>query len=267
MPKNLLLLTLMLALPASLPAADDVQAPMRPPGAEASPKTRVLKAGSAVLQSESPLKPMHVYLSGFHAMKNDPAHQMSAHHYCSQVNEDFAQCALFDGTTQKANLTGIEYIISERLFKQLPEQERQYWHPHNYEILSGQLVAPGLPGVAEKALMKGKMNSYGKTWHVWNTGDTTKKGDPLPYGDPALAWSFNRDGEADAGLVERRDRALGLDPVKKRRERADLTPLAKPQQGVDALHGKFRRAGQPLAGVVEAGASAPAPAPHPGALR
>jgi hypothetical protein len=110
--------------------------------------------------------------------------------------------------------------------------------------------------VAEKALMKSKLNSYGKTWHVWNTGVAMKKGDPLPYGDPALAWSFNRDGEADPQMVERRDRALGVDPVEKRRERAELTPIAKPQQGVDALHGKFQRPGRPIPGVVEAAGGA-----------
>ena len=31
--------------------------------------------------------------------------------------------------------------------------------------------------------MKGKMNSYGKTWHVWNTGFYKgKPGDMLPLG-------------------------------------------------------------------------------------
>ena len=40
-----------------------------------------------------------------------------------------------------------------------------YWHPHNYEILSCELVMPGLPQTAEKAAIEGKINSYGKTWH------------------------------------------------------------------------------------------------------
>jgi hypothetical protein len=40
----------------------------------------------------------------------------------------------FDGNTRNANLTGIEYIISERLFEQLPRDERPYWHPHNGAI-------------------------------------------------------------------------------------------------------------------------------------
>src|SRR5690606_11483694 len=133
-------------------------------------------------------------------------HQMEAHHFCNQVNEDFAQGVLFDGNTREANLNGIEYSISERLFEALPQDERQYWHPHNYEILSGQLVAPGIPDVAEKELMKGKVNSYGKTFHLWSTD----RGDKLPLGEPILAWSFNRDGEAKRGLVEDRDTGLGI---------------------------------------------------------
>jgi len=50
----------------------------------------------------------------FHPMKQEPAHQMEAHHFCKQVNEDFAQCVLFDGNTSAANMTGVEYIISEK---------------------------------------------------------------------------------------------------------------------------------------------------------
>lgn len=94
------------------------------------------------------------------------------------MNGDFAQCILFDGNGPEARLTGIEYIISEKLFQNLPEEEQQYWHPHNFEILSGQLVAPAIPEIAEHELMLLKMNSYGKTWHVWDTSG------PIP----SAAW-------------------------------------------------------------------------------
>ena len=93
---------------------------------------------------------------------------------------------LFDGNGGNANLNGIEYIISEALFETLPPQERRFWHPHNAEILSGQLVAPGLPAVAETALMKSKMNSYGKTWHLWSTGAPGQPGDTLRSGRRCL---------------------------------------------------------------------------------
>jgi hypothetical protein len=231
--------------------SSSAKAPLQPAGREKTVKTEVLEAGVAMLQSDSPLQPMNIYLDGFHASKENPAHQMEAHHFCRQVNQDFAQCVLFDGNTQQANLIGIEYIISEILFNSLPEKEKQYWHPHNFEILSGQLIAPGIPDIAEKELMKGKMNSYGKTWHVWNSAPLGQTGDKMPLGEPTLEWSFNREGEALPGLIEQRDQRMDFSTREERQERADLGNLAKPQSGVDALKGKFSRSTRPFPGVVD----------------
>ena len=228
------------------------------PGEPKSPKTLALEAGAKVLQPNSPLHPFDVYMSGFHPMKDHPEHQMEAHHYCHQMNEDFAQCTLFDGNSSRARLNGIEYIISEKLFETLPAQERAFWHPHNGEILSGQLVAPGIPAVAEKALMRQKMNSYGKTWHVWNTGHEGGAPDLLPFGPAMLAWSFSRDGEAIPAMLERRDRRLNINSAELRRQRADLQKFAKPQSGVDDLKGKFARPSKEIPGVV---GRTPAPKP------
>ena len=112
------------------------------------------------------------------------------------VNADLLQCVLFDGNTKDANLIGIEYIISGRLFDGMPDQEKPYWHPHNFELLSGQLIAPGLPEAAEKAFFKLLVNSYGKTWHTWHTN--IRDGHPgmdLPYGDPGTAWQIADGGD------------------------------------------------------------------------
>jgi len=232
--------------------AASMEGTTRPAGKNISPGTAVLATGAALLQTDNPLEPMNIYLNGFHPMKQAPGHQVVAHHFCNQMNEDFAQCALFDGNTRTSNLTGIEYIISEKLFSTLPVEERKYWHPHNHEILSGQLVAPGLPDSAEKALMKGKINSYGKTWHLWNTGNEKMTGDRLPLGEPMLAWSFNREGEDEPGLVAGRDKAMAINSQKKRKQRAELTELAKPQTGVDALRDRFPRPTRRIPGVRDA---------------
>jgi hypothetical protein len=217
---------------------------VRPDGAAEKAATKALEGGAKSLQRNAPAAALDVYMVGFHPMRSEPSHQMEAHHFCRQVNEDFAQCVLFDGNTAEANLNGIEYIISEKLFETLAPAERQYWHPHNYEILSGQLQAPGLPAMAEKEFLRRKMNSYGKTWHVWQTA----RGDKLPLGDPMLAWSFNRDGEIRPELQSRFEERFS--PVmEKRGERQELTAMARPQEGVDALNGKFGRPTQPLPGV------------------
>jgi hypothetical protein len=233
-------------------AAQEAGPPLTPPGEPESTMTRALEAGSTLLQRDAPPDQLDVYIVGFHPMAENPQMQLEAHHFCRQVNQDFAQCALYDGNTKDANLTGIEYIISERLFSGLPAEEKQYWHPHNGEILSGQLVAPGIPAVAEKELMRTKINSYGKTWHTWNTGHAGMPGDRLPLGEPHLAWSFSREGEIRPGLTEERDRRLGISTARVREGRQDLVPLAKPQAGVDRLNGRFDRPTQPIPGVVDA---------------
>lgn len=225
-----------------------------PAGEPASLRTTVLKAGAAALQTRPPFKGFDIYLVGFHPMKDDPEKQFEAHHWCRQVNEDFAECILFDGNTSDANLVGIEYIISERLFDTLPAAERAYWHPHNGEILSGQLIAPDLPEVAEHALMSDKMNSYGKTWHLWDTASDDDLAKSLPIGEPMLAWSFVRDGEAKAWLAEQRDRRMRLDTDAKRRARQDLVAKAHPQAGVDALKGRYPRPTTDIPGVRDRGA-------------
>src|SRR3954471_20598919 len=225
---------------AACTGSGTVEPSTSPPGVATSTKTDVLAAGAAAPQSNAPLGGMDIYLVGFHPMKNDPSHQVEAHHFCHQVNQDFAQCALFDGNTAEANLNGIEYIISEKLYLQLPAEEKRYWHPHNFEILSGQLVAPGLPEVAEKEFLETKMNSYGKTWHFWNTGHFgMNDADRLPLGEPQLAWSFNHDGEILPGLTEQMQKRVNVKVAEKRAERQGLARLARPQAGVDALAGQF----------------------------
>jgi hypothetical protein len=241
-------------------AAQQSKPQVAPAGVAKAPGTRALEAGAKVLQSNAPLAKFDIYLNGFHPMKDKPDQQVEAHHFCHQVNEDMAQCALFDGNTAQANLNGIEYIISEKLFNTLPQDERRYWHPHNGEILSGQLVAPGIPDAAEHALMKKQRTRSGKTWHVWNTGANGKPGDSLPLGPAMLAWSFNRDGEMLPNLEDARDTRLKIHTGDKRKGRADLRPLAKPQSGVDDLKGKFGRPAQDIPGVTDSRAGGAQPA-------
>jgi hypothetical protein len=233
------------------------------PGADRTAETAALETGANLLQSKAPIEKMSMYLNGFHAAKDDAQMQMESHHYCDQVNEEFAQCILYDGNTADARIHGLEYIISERLYGTLAADEKAYWHPHNFEILSGQLRMPGLPDVAEKEALAGKMNSYGKTWHVWMTGMHGQKPDALPVGPPHLAWSFNKEGEANQAMVADRDKRFGFNSAEEKQDRQDLVELAKPQGGVDAMAGHFPNA-RPIAGVRDNGDPATRPVPTTG---
>src|SRR3954453_19094572 len=103
------------------------ESPVRPSGEGPSAWRVTLEAGAAVLQDMTPLKGFDIYVAGLHCAKHEPGMQMEAHHFCRQVNQDLIQCVLFDGNTKAANLIGIEYIVCERLFESLPEDEQGYW--------------------------------------------------------------------------------------------------------------------------------------------
>lgn len=88
------------------------------------------------------------------------------------------QCVLYDDNSQAAKMTGIEYIIPGEAFDQLSEDEQHYWHPHNFEILSGQLSLPAEKN--ELKVMEQKLNSYGKTIHVWKAGVYGQEDEKFP---------------------------------------------------------------------------------------
>jgi hypothetical protein len=44
--------------------------------------------------------------------------------------------------------------------------------------------------MAEHMDMQKLVNTYGKTWHLWQVD----RGDPLPYGPPSLMMSLTADG-------------------------------------------------------------------------
>ena len=199
------------------------------PGDIKSPATQSLDAGAALLQSRPPVDALNAYLDGFHFYNGHMEAQMEAHHYCAILNEEVIQCVIYDGNRKDAKLMGVEYIISEQLFAGLPKAEQALWHSHVHEVKSGQLVAPGIPEVAEHALMEKLVHTYGKTWHTWHT-DLNKD---LPLGVPQLMMGFTADGQADPQMVADRDRRFRLDSAQKKKARADIpTPVVAP--GADA---------------------------------
>src|SRR5690606_27113203 len=104
------------------------------PGEEKTTESKILGVGADVLQDKSPLKKLNMYLDGFHFYSGNMEGQMEAHHFVTQLNEDVHQAIIFDGNGDDAKIMGIEYIVSERLFKQLPDEEKKLWHSHHYEV-------------------------------------------------------------------------------------------------------------------------------------
>jgi hypothetical protein len=188
------------------------------PGEEKSAKTKILETGAELLQQKGPLKKINAYLDGFHFYNGNQHAQMEAHHYVSQLNEDVHQAIIYDGNGEDAKLMGVEYIISEKLFKTLDNEEKKLWHSHHYEVKSGELIAPGIPDIAEHQLMEKLVSTYGKTIHTWHTDQKRN----LPLGSPMIMMGFTKDGQLRPDLLQQRDKRFGISTPEKKKNREDI---------------------------------------------
>jgi hypothetical protein len=167
---------------------------------------------------------MHLYLCAFHVAKENPKLQVIAHHYCSQHGRSVHQCVIYDSLGTNSKLLGVEYIIDDATYRTLSDDEKKYWHPHAYEIISGQLIAPDLPKEGDD-IFPGLITTWGKTWHTWRDPASA-----LPLGEPLLMWSANGDGQVDDALISQRDGLFGMSTTQIR-ERRKAFGFAMPNVG------------------------------------
>jgi hypothetical protein len=170
----------------------------------------------------APVDSMHLYLCAFHVAKNKPAFQVEAHHFCSPQGTDLHQCVIYNSKGPGAKLLGVEYIITDLAYQKLPAAEKKYWHPHAYEIVSGQLIAPDMAKQGDD-VFPGLINTWGKTWHTWPDPSTD-----FPVGEPILMWSANGDGQIADKLIAQRDAQFGI-KTSEIRERRKFMGFAVPQ--------------------------------------
>jgi len=188
----------------------------------------------------APVENAHLYLCAFHMSKKDPSFQVEAHHFCSPAGKDIHQCMVFDSKGPNAKLLGVEYIVSDAVYQSLPTEERKYWHPHAYEILSGQLIAPDLPKLGDDAF-PGFIKSWGKTWHTWPDPTTA-----VPMGEPILMWSAGGDGQIKEDLVAKRDAQFNIKTSEIRDRRKAMgfaVPNVAPPKSLDEPGHQFTATG------------------------
>jgi Protein of unknown function (DUF1264) len=104
------------------------------PQEKESTETKVMGMGSHLLQGKHPIDQIDAYVCGLHFYNGDMNRQVIAHHFCSHRSEEFLQCVIYDTNKSDARLIGIEYIISARLFGGLSDEEKRYWHSHQFEV-------------------------------------------------------------------------------------------------------------------------------------
>jgi len=162
----------------------------------------------------APVQSLHAHFCGIHIAKSNPKFQLIAQHYCMSRSEEMHQCLLYDSCEKNAKLLGIEYIVSDRIYRELPDSEKKYWHPHTYEVLAGGLIAPSMKPADELAFMKALLTTWGKTWHTWPDPAT-----PVPLGEPLLMWAVTGDGQIDESVLGSRDKQFNVKAAEIREKR------------------------------------------------
>ncbi|KAJ5657447.1 uncharacterized protein N7484_001096 [Penicillium longicatenatum] len=209
------------------------------PGDARTTKSQVLETGAALVQDFTPVKQICAHLNAFHVYANDPTRCVEANHYCTHLTEDVRQCLIYDSPDAKARLIGVEYMVSPRIFKTLPPEERKLWHTHEFEVKSGMLIMPApasMPAAAWDAAETAEMEDiapiYGKTYHFWQVD----RGDVVPMGPPQLMGSFTTEDNVrqacPGGLDEllgERDRKYGVDYKAKAKKREGIADVEKHQ--------------------------------------
>ncbi len=195
----------------------------------------------------SPLAGPHAHFCGIHMAKKDPKFQLITQHYCTahsqHDHDDMFQCILFDKTGANAKLLGVEYIVSDAVYKNLPAEEKKYWHAHTYEVLGGGLIAPGMDPEAELKFMKDVMTTWGKAWHTWPDPSTA-----VPLGEPLLIWSLMGDGQVDDKVVAARDKEFKCSTAKIRAARGKAigyeVPNVSAPKGMDDVGRQWTNEGE-----------------------
>ncbi|KAG0216081.1 hypothetical protein BGX28_005976 [Mortierella sp. GBA30] len=178
--------------------------------------TVTLAVGTATLQGFKPLGGICESFSGLHLYPDDPMRQYIAYHYCRSIDEDRRQCLIYDNDSENAKLVGVEYTISEKLFK----ADKTYWHSLKYEVESGLLIQTTKGMVPnEMVTMNAELASLkvlAKTYEndpALACGRQTSVQQPRPQGPPQIVVSFTHVDQVNLDLVAKRDKDMGINTL------------------------------------------------------
>ncbi|KAF5199411.1 Oil body-associated protein 1a [Thalictrum thalictroides] len=200
--------------------------PLQIPGEPTQTGVSLVETASVAMQSFTPINKIHQHLCAFHFYGDDMTRQVEAHHFCAHQNEEMRQCLIYDKPEKDARLIGVEYIVSVKLFETLPDHEKKLWHSHEYEVKSGILNLPGVPGPVQRLDLDKVCKTYGKVFHFWQVD----KGDSLPLGLPQVMMALTRDGQLYDHLAKDLEQRYNVSFAQERQNRAYMQG---PEHGID----------------------------------
>lgn len=99
---------------------------------------QIFDASQQAAFSFRPISNIKQALCAMHPYAVDTTRVVPTYHYCTHnISSDVHQSIVSDSNEPTARLIGVEYIVSEKVFKTLDDDEKKLWHSHKYEIESG----------------------------------------------------------------------------------------------------------------------------------
>jgi hypothetical protein len=118
---------------------------------------------------------------GTHTPRNRAGIPRVAYHDYQPLNDQVGQCLIFDGPGADARLIGVEYLVSDEVYRSMPAEERLYWHDRKPEIDAGLVRGRTQSGADMEATRAQVRTRWGKVYHTWISGGDYPRGPSRPF--------------------------------------------------------------------------------------
>jgi hypothetical protein len=141
--------------------------------------------------------------AGAHCWPNRPGSPWVARRDCEPLNNAVSHYLLYDGPGPDARLVGVEYLVSDEVYRRMPADEKLYWHAHECERDAGLLSSPSPPRSDAKATRVEVGTLWGKVYRTWVSGGDFPRGPSWPFWSDTGELPLVLPPGAEAQLVPR----------------------------------------------------------------
>jgi hypothetical protein len=110
-----------------------------------------------------PLAEYSTYLVATHYLRGQT---YETHHYFKPLREGVLQGLVFRQAKAGTPLIEVEWAISQAVFDQLPDWQKEFWHPLAPAVDAGRIRLPGLAAAREQEVLRTVRGLYAQTLNL-----------------------------------------------------------------------------------------------------
>jgi acetyl esterase/lipase len=110
-----------------------------------------------------PLAEYSTYIVSTHYLRGQA---YETHHYFKPLRDGVLQGLVFRQATAGTPLIEVEWAISQTVFDQLPDWQKEFWHPLAPAVDAGRIRLPGLAAAEEQEMLRTVRGLYAQTLNL-----------------------------------------------------------------------------------------------------